>query len=71
MGGEGLGAGAVDSAESAVAQAQLAQVDGRDRVGLGGGVPGGGEEFLVGGDEVFGAGAHSLGFDADHQGSGG
>ena len=69
--GEGLGAGAVDGAESAVAQAQLAQVDGRDRVSLGGGVPGGGEEFLVGGDEVFGAGAHSLGFDADHQGSGG
>ena len=53
----------VDGAESAVAHAELAEVDGCYCVGFCGGVPCCGEEFFVGYDEVFGAGAHTLGFD--------
>ena len=68
LGFERLCGGLVNSSESAVAHAQLAQVDGCYSIGFCGGVPGGGEEFLVGGDEVFGAGAHAFGFDVDDHG---
>ena len=65
---ECLCGGLVDGAESAVAHAELSEVDGCYCVGFCGGVPGGGEEFFVGGDEVFGAGTHTLGFDVDNHG---
>ena len=68
FGFECLCGGLVDGAESAVAHTQLAQVDGRDGVCFRGSVPGGGEEFFVGGDEVFGAGTHAFGFDVDNHG---
>ena len=69
LGFERLCCGLVDGAESAVAHAELSEVDGCYCVGFCGGVPCGGEEFFVGGDEVFGAGAHTLGFDVDNHGS--
>ena len=68
FGFECLCGGLVDGAESAVAHAELSEVDGCYCVGFCGGVPGGGEEFFVGGDEVFGAGTHTLGFDVDNHG---
>ena len=68
LGFECLCGGLVDGAESAVAHAELSEVDGCYCVGFCGGVPGGGEEFFVGGDEVFGAGAHTLGFDVNDHG---
>ena len=68
LGFECLCGGLVDGAESAVAHAELTEVDGCYCVGFCGGVPGGGEEFFVGGDEVFGAGAHTLGFDVNDHG---
>ena len=58
----------VDGAESTVAHAELAEVDGCYCVGFCRGVPCCGEEFFVGGDEVFGAGAHALGFDVNDHG---
>ena len=68
LGFERLRGGLVDGAEAAVAHAQLTQVDGCYGVGFCGGVPGGGEEFFVSGDEVFGAGTHAFGFDIDNHG---
>ena len=68
FGFECLCGGLVDGAESAVAHAELSEVDGCYCVGFCGGVPGGGEEFFVGGDEVFGAGTHAFGFDVDNHG---